>query len=210
MNNSKLMLSLADLKEQDTINLVKQELEAGQEPLKILKALREGMILVSERFEKGEFYLPEMIMAGEIFKDASDILRKSLPQAKMETKGQVVFGTVQGDIHDIGKDIVVALLQGVGYEVHDLGVDISPDKFVKKLQETGAAILCLSGLITPSFNSMKDTVKALTDAGLREKVKVIVGGAVMNEKVLSFTGADAFGKDPIDAIKLCQQFEGGN
>lgn len=210
MNKRQLAENLADLKEHETLDLVKKELEAGADPLAILKALREGMMLVNKRFETGEFYLPELILAGETFKEASDILRPALGNKDAKTKGQVVFGTVLGDIHDIGKDIVVVVLRGVGYKVHDMGVDVPAERFVEKLQETGASLLCLSGLITTSYDSMKDTVKALENADLRDRVKVLIGGGVINEKVLDYTGADAYGSDPTDALKLCRRFVGGN
>ncbi len=209
MVDSQIIQQLADLEEIEALNLVKKELGAGTDPMAILEACREGMILVGKRFEKGEYFLPELIMAGEIFNGLSEILQPVLGGSKAGTKGTVVFGTVQGDVHDMGKDIVVAILRGAGYDVHDLGVNVKPGQFVTKLRETGAAVLGMSGLITTAYNSMKDTIEALVNAGLRERVKVMIGGGVTDERVLAHTGADAYGNDPTEAVKLCQQFIGG-
>lgn len=120
--------------------------------------------------------------------------------------GTVVFGTVHGDIHDIGKDIVVAMLRGAGFTVHDLGVDVSPQAFVAKVKETGATIVGMTGLITISYDSMKDTIDALSAAGSRNHVKVMIGGGMVNEKVREYTGADAWGKDVVNAVALAHQF----
>jgi 5-methyltetrahydrofolate--homocysteine methyltransferase len=209
MIDDRLIQKLADLEENETLDLVKKELEAGTDPIEILEACHKGMMLVGERFEKGEYFLPGLIMAGEIFNELSEILNPALGGSKAGTKGTVVCGTVRGDVHDIGKDIVVAILRGSGYEVHDLGADVKPEQFVTKLRETGAAVLGMSGLITTAYDSMKDTVEALVNAGLRDQVKVMIGGGVMDERVRAYTGADAYGNDPTEAVKLCQQFIGG-
>jgi 5-methyltetrahydrofolate--homocysteine methyltransferase len=209
MIDSKLMHELADLKEEETLSLVKEELEKKTDPMTILETCREGMILVGERYEKGEYFLPELIMAGEIFRQAAGVLSPTLEKGKTKTKGTVVFGTVRGDVHDIGKNLVVAILRAIGYEVHDLGVDIPPEKFVTALRETGAAVLGLSGLVTTAYGGMKDTVEALVEAGLRDRVKVMIGGGVMNESVQTHTGADAYGNNPTEAVKFCQRFMGG-
>ena len=210
MIEQQLMQKLADLEEQETLNLVKRELEVGTDPVEILKACREGIMLAVERYEKGKYFLPELIMAGEIFNELSEILSPALEGSRANTKGTIVFGTAQGDIHDIGKELVIAILRGVGYEVYDLGVNVPPEQFVTKLQETGAAVLGLSGLVTTSYDSMKETVEALTRAGLRDRVKVMIGGGIMNANVQAYTGADAYGNDPGEAVKLCQMFMGGN
>jgi 5-methyltetrahydrofolate--homocysteine methyltransferase len=209
MLNDRLMKHLVELDELETLDLVKKELKAGSDPMKILEACRKGMVRVGERFDKGEYFLPELIMAGEIFNEVTEILQPVLGKDKMVTKGTLVFGTVRGDIHDIGKDIVAVILRGVGYEVFDLGVDVPPEQFVKKIRETGASVLGLSGLITTAYESMKETVEALAKAGLRDRVKVMIGGGIMNEKVRSYTGADAYGTDPTDALDLCSKFMGG-
>ncbi|NIM14060.1 MAG: hypothetical protein GTO45_18615 [Candidatus Aminicenantes bacterium] len=210
MIDSQLMQKLADLKEEETLNLVRKELAKGTAPMAILETCREGMILVGSRYEAGEYFLPELIMAGEIFKQASEILQPAFGGSEAEGKGKVVFGTVRGDVHDIGKNLVVSILRAAGYDVHDLGVDVPPEQFVTRLRETGAAVLGLSGLITTAYDGMKDTIEALVKAGLRDRVKVMIGGGVMDESVQVYAGADAFGRDPTEAVRLCQQFLGGN
>lgn len=209
MKDNSLQQKLIDLKEGETLDSVKQELEAGTDPMNILDVLRDGMIAVGNRYEKGEYFLPELIMAGEIFKQASGLLFPNNAGSGTGSKGAVVFGTVQGDIHDIGKNLVTAILRAVGYDVHDLGVNVPPEKFVEKIRETGAKVLGLSGLITTAYDGMKDTVKALTDAGLRNDIKIMIGGGIMDESVQAYTGADANGQNPNEAVKLCQQFMGG-
>jgi 5-methyltetrahydrofolate--homocysteine methyltransferase len=209
MIDSQITKKLAELEEQEALNLVRKELEAGTDPIEILEACREGIILVGKRYEKGEYFLPELIMAGEIFNELSEILSPALGDSSANTKGTIVFGTVQGDIHDIGKELVIAILRGVGYEVYDLGVNVPPEQFVMKLQETGAAVLGLSGLVTTSYDTMKKTVEALARAGLRDRVKIMIGGGIMNANVQAYTGADAYGNDPTEAVKLCQTFMGG-
>ncbi|MCK4762400.1 MAG: cobalamin-dependent protein [Candidatus Aminicenantes bacterium] len=210
MKKNEITQHLVDLNELEILDLVRKELEGGADPLEVLDACREGMIIVGKRFEAGEYYLPELIMAGEIFSEVSEILRSVIKEGSAETKGTVVFGTVRGDVHDIGKDIIVGILRGVGYRVHDLGTNVETEQFVKKMQETGAPILGLSGLITTAYNSMREVIEALDKAGIRKRVKVMIGGGVTDERVRVHTGADAYGNDPTDALKLCAQFMGGN
>jgi 5-methyltetrahydrofolate--homocysteine methyltransferase len=210
MPTDELMGKLAELEEEETLRLIKSELEAGSDPMAILAACREGMTLVGKRYESGQYFLLELIMAAEIFRKASEILGPAFGDSGTETKGTVVFGTVRGDVHDIGKNVVIAILRAMGYQVHDLGVDVPPEKFVSRLQETGSPVLGLSGLITTAYDGMKETVNALVSAGLRKRVKVMVGGGIMNESVRAYTGADAFGRDPTEAVNLCLRFMGGN
>lgn len=208
MVGSQLSKMLADFEEEATHQLIKAELAAGTDPLAILEALRDGMMIVNNRFEAGEYFLPELIMAGELFKEISVTLRPAAGNKQATTKGPIVFGTVQGDIHDIGKEVTIAVLEGVGYKVHDMGVNVPPEQFVKKIQETGARILGLSGLITSAYDGMKATIDALAKTGLRDRVKIMIGGGITDEKVRVYTGADAFGNNPSDAIKICETFRG--
>jgi methylmalonyl-CoA mutase cobalamin-binding domain/chain len=124
------------------------------------------------------------------------------------TRGKLVIATVKGDVHDIGKNIVATMLKCNGYEVHDLGVDVAPQSFMEEARETGAGLVAMSGLLSLAFNSMKDTVDALAEAGLRDRLKIIIGGGPVNEKVLEYCGADAYGKDPSEAVKLANQHLG--
>jgi methylmalonyl-CoA mutase cobalamin-binding domain/chain len=133
------------------------------------------------------------------------------PGQQSDTVGKMVLGTVKGDIHNIGKDIVATLLKAAGFEIYDLGIDVAPGKFVEKLTETGAPILGMSGLLTPSFGAMKETVEAVEAAGLRDKVKIIIGGGIVTEQVQKYVGADAFTDDAAEGVEICRSFamEGG-
>lgn len=199
---------LAGLKEDDVLAEVRRTLGEGGDPLSLVEGLREGMSEVGRRFEAGEYFLSELIMSAEIFKEAVALIEPHLAPGSGAGKGAVVIGTVRGDIHDIGKNIVSTLLRCEGYEVHDLGVDVQPEDFVRKLEETGARLLALSGLLTLAFDSMKDTVGAVAEAGLRDKVKVILGGGPVNGKVVEYAGADAFGVDAAQAVKLAELYLG--
>jgi len=200
---------LAELKEREVLEAVGSALERGEDPLALVESLREGMEEVGRRFERKEYYLSELIMSAEIFKEAMALVEPRLAGASGEAKGSVVIGTVKGDIHDIGKNLVATLMRCDGFRVHDLGVDVPPGAFVEKLRETGAGLLALSGLLTLAFDSMRDTVRAITEAGLRGRVKVIIGGGPVDEKVLEYVGADAFGKDAAQGVKLANAFLGG-
>ncbi|MCK4387810.1 MAG: cobalamin-dependent protein, partial [Dehalococcoidia bacterium] len=163
--------------------------------------------IVGERFEKGEYFLGELIMSGEIFKQAMSFIEPKLTgDVRSETIGQVIMGTVKGDIHSIGKDIVTGLLRMSGFEVLDLGVDVAPEAFVEKLLESGAPILGMSALITPSFESMKNTVTAIEKRDIRDRVKVIIGGGIVIEQVKRYVGADAFTRDGAEGVKICKEF----
>jgi corrinoid protein of di/trimethylamine methyltransferase len=203
-----LATMLAELQEDETLAEVRKALDEGGDPLTLVEGLRQGMSDVGRRFEDKEYFLSELIMSAEIFKEAIALIEPHLEAGAGQTKGSVVIGTAKGDIHDIGKNIVATLLRCEGYDVHDLGVDVPPDAFVDKLKETGAQLLALSGLLTLAFDSMKETVDTLAEAGLRDKVKVIIGGGPVNEKVVEFSGADAYGVDAAYAVKLASEYLG--
>jgi len=207
--SDQLAVAISDLEEQKALKLVKERLEAGVDPLAILSDCREGMTLVGQRYQAGEYFLSELIMAGEIFKQANQIVGAQFTAAGGPTRGAVVIGTVKGDIHDIGKDLVVSMLKAANYAVHDLGVDVAPEKFVETVKATGATVVGLSGLLTIGFEAMRDTVAALGAAGLRPAVKVMVGGGPVTEQVRQFAGADAMGSDAQAAVTLCNQWIGG-
>jgi methanogenic corrinoid protein MtbC1 len=204
--SDQLATAMADLEEATVLKLVRVKLDAGENPMVILTSCREGMVLVGKRFEAGEYWVSDLMMAGEIFKQVSVLLSSRLKADTIGIRGKVVIGTVKGDIHDIGKDIVVSLLKAANYDVHDLGVDVPPQKIVDTVKETGATVVGLSGLLTVAFDSMKETVAALASAGLRSKVKVMVGGGSVSEKVQYYTGADAWGTDAQSAVSLCNQW----
>jgi methanogenic corrinoid protein MtbC1 len=204
-----LVNTLANLKEQEVIKIVKDRLSAGEEPLKILGDARKGMGIVGKRFADGQYFIPDLVYSGEILKAVTELVKPKLAKAA-ETKrlGKVVLGTVAGDIHDIGKDIVVFMLDVNGFEVFDLGVDVPAQKFIDKIKESGAPIVGLSGFLTLAFDSMKQTVQAIKDAGLRDKVKVMIGGGQMSDEIKKYTGADAYGKDAMAGVTLAKKWVG--
>jgi methanogenic corrinoid protein MtbC1 len=208
--SEKLVNALINMKEKEAIQLAKDLIEGGEDPVKILDACKEAMNTVGKRFEKGEYFLPELIMAGEMLNQISDIVKPKLKgETAKESLGKVIVGTVKGDIHDIGKDIVVFMLDVNGFEVIDLGIDVPVQKFVDSIKETGSKVVGLSGFLTLAYDSMKETVDAIKEAGLRDGIKIMIGGGQIDEKVKDFSGADAFGKDAMDAVKLAKGWIGG-
>jgi methanogenic corrinoid protein MtbC1 len=198
--------ALADLDEDLTLLLVRESLDENLAPASILKACQDGMTEIGARFECQDYFVSELIMSGEIFKQITAILDPLLEAGGRERIGKIVFGTVRGDIHDIGKDIVVNMLKSAGFEVVDLGVDVSPARFVEALKESGATVLGLSGLLTLAFDSMKETIRALADAGMRDKVRVMVGGGPVDGNVCKAVGADDWGADAQHAVRLARQW----
>jgi methanogenic corrinoid protein MtbC1 len=204
-----LMNALADLKEQEAINIVQARLQKGDDPFKILDDARNGMEIVGKRFASNEYFIPDLMYSGEILKEISEIVKPKITQAgEVKRIGKIVFGTVAGDIHDIAKDIVVFMLDINGFEVFDLGVDVPKEKFVEKIKETGAPVVGLSGFLTLAYDSMKETVDAIKAAGIRDKVKVMIGGGQITEDIMKYAGADAYGKDAVDAVKFSKQWMG--
>ena len=206
-----LVNMLADLKEQEAIKVVEDRLKAGDEPLKILEDARKGMEIVGKRFASSEYFIPDLVYSGEILKSVTELVKPKLAKVEESKKlGKVVFGTVAGDIHDIGKDIVVFMLDVNGFEVHDLGIDVPVQKFVDKIKETGAPIVGLSGFLALAFDSMKQTVDAIKAAGLRDNVKVMIGGGQMSDEIKNYTGADAYGKDAMAGVTLAKKWIGAS
>jgi len=207
---SEMANALANLEEEKVAKLIQQEIAKGTGAASILNEVRQGMDIVGERYRKGEYFLSELIVSGEIFKEAVKELEPVIArQGGGKSAGKIVLGTVKGDIHNIGKDIVGVMLKGAGFEVYDLGIDVPPQAFVEKTQETGAGIVAMSGLLTPSFESMKETVEALKEAGLRNRVKVVIGGGIVTELVQRHTGADAFTDDAMTGVEICRKWTGG-
>ena len=204
-----LVNTLADLKEQEAIKIVKDRLNAGEDPLKILGDARKGMEIVGSRFASSEYFIPDLVYSGEILKSVTELVKPKLTTTGESKKlGKIVFGTVAGDIHDIGKDIVVFMLDVSGFEVHDLGVDVPVQKFIDKIKETGAPIVGLSGFLTLAFDSMKETVEAIKSAGLRDKVKIMIGGGQMSDEIKNYSGADAYGNDAMAGVTLAKKWAG--
>jgi 5-methyltetrahydrofolate--homocysteine methyltransferase len=205
-----LVKTLADLEEKEALKIVEDRLSAGEDPLKILDDARRAVELVGKRFSDGEYFIPDLVYAGEILKAITDMVRPKLTKAaEVKRLGKVIVGTVAGDIHDIGKDIVVFMLDVNGFEVFDLGIDVPAQKFVDAIKNTGSRVVGLSGFLTLAFQSMKDTVETIKKAGLREGVKIMIGGGQIDDQVRSFTGADACGKDAMEAVKLAKGWIGG-
>jgi methanogenic corrinoid protein MtbC1 len=204
-----LATAISDLEEEKALELVRAKLAKGEDALSILARCQEGMKLVGERFEKGEYFISDLLISGEMLKSATALLAPHIKTGGSDNKGKVVIGTVKGDIHNIGKDIVVGLLKASGYDVTDLGVDVSPQKFVDAVKDTGAKVVGLSGLLTVAFDAMKETVAALNAASLRPAVKVMIGGSLMTKQVKEYAGADGFGTDAHAAVVLCNQWLGG-
>jgi methanogenic corrinoid protein MtbC1 len=167
------------------------------------------MVLVGKRFEENTYFISDLMMAGELFKQAGEILGTKMDLSGDASREKVVVGTVKGDIHDIGKDLVVGMLKAANYDVYDLGVDVPPEKFIEVLKETGALVLGLSALITTAFESMKDTVDAIKEAGIRSQVKIMIGGGPVNQEVVAYSGADDWGADAQEAVTLCNRFMEG-
>lgn len=208
--NDKLVHLMADLKEKETIAMVKERIKEGADPMEILDAARSAMELVGRRFESGEYFIPDLFMAGEMMKGISEIVKPLLKKGDTSTKkGKVLIGTVAGDIHDIGKDIVTFMLDVSGYDILDLGIDVPVNMFVEKTREFQPQVVGLSGFLTLAFDSMKKTVEALEQAGLRDKVKIMIGGGQMDDEVRKYARADAYGKDAVAAVNLCRQWIGG-
>jgi 5-methyltetrahydrofolate--homocysteine methyltransferase len=203
---------LSDLKEDEAKKYVKEALEKGTDPTKLLEEAKEGMSIVGQRFSSGEYFIPDLLYSGEIMKELVALLEPKLKEVRgTEAKklGKVIIATVEGDIHDIGKNLVVFMLEIGGFEVYDLGIDVPVQTIVDKVKETDAPVVGLSGFLTLAYDSMKKTVEALEAAGLRDKVKVMIGGGQIDEHVKEYTGADAFGLDAMDAVKLAKQWIGG-
>jgi 5-methyltetrahydrofolate--homocysteine methyltransferase len=206
-----LVEAIADMREEDALREVNTHLASGGDPLAVLEDCRAAMAEVGKRFEAGQYFVPELILAGEMLKQISDQVKPRLTQTLDGKKaGRVVLGTVQGDIHDIGKDIVNFMLDVNGFEVIDLGVDVAPETFVEKVKEVKPEVVALSGFLTLSYDSMKRTVAAIEAAGLRQGTKIMIGGGTVDEQIRAYAGADAYGQDAMAAVALAKQWTGAN
>ena len=203
MNNT-LAVDLADLKEDEVISQVKQLLSDNESADEIFKELQKGMGIVGERFQKGEYYLSELIMSADILKSAIRDLEDKLGSSSDEKLGTIVLGTVLGDIHDIGKDIVALIFRSNGFEVIDLGVDVPIERFVEAVRMHKPEMVGLSCLLTTSFDNMKATIVALEEAGLRDKVKILIGGGPVDQNTCDYVGADALCKDVQAGLEIAK------
>lgn len=198
-----LINAITEMQEEEAVALAQQMLDEGASPSAVLDACKQAMDVIGQRFEKGECFIPELILAGEMLSQVAKIVKPHIQQEAAEKKlGKVVVGTVAGDIHDIAKDIVVFMLDINGFEVTDLGVDVPVAKFVEAVKTTGAKIVGLSGFLTLAYDPMKETTAAVK--ALDPEVKVMVGGGQIDEQIREYTGADAYGKDAMAAVALAK------
>ena len=208
MSAKSLAQALADFEEDAVLGLVEKRLAAKDDPLALLRELQEGMRLVGERFGSGEYYLSELLLSADLFTRAMKILEPALEGLAAVSLGRMVIGTPKGDIHDLGKNIFITLAKAAGFEVLDLGVDAPVDKFIRAVEEFKPHILGMSALITPSFDTMKKVVDELERKGLRDGLKVVVGGGVTTDAVRRYVGADAQTIDALDGLRICQEMVG--
>jgi 5-methyltetrahydrofolate--homocysteine methyltransferase len=205
-----LVEAIVGMKEKDALRIVEEMLERGEDPQGILDLGQEAMQVVGERFEEGSFFLPELMLSGEMLRRIAELLKPKMAERvdQREKLGKVVLGTVRGDIHDIGKDIVGFVLDINGFEVIDLGINVPEETFVEAVREHRPQVLALSGFLSLAFDSMKSTIDQVGEAGLADDLHVIIGGGQMDETVRKFTGAEAYGEDAMDAVAFAKQTVG--
>ncbi|MEM2942060.1 MAG: corrinoid protein [Candidatus Bathyarchaeia archaeon] len=189
-------------------DIVQEALGAGRPPMEILKELQEGMQEVGSRFQRGEYFFSELIMAGETMKEALKVLKPLLGSGRADAAGKIVIGTIQGDLHDIGKDIVSTLLFSAGFEVHDLGIDVPPSRFVEEAEEAGASIIGVSALLSVTVPTVSKVAEVLKEKGLRSKVKIIAGGAAMRPEYAEKLGIDAAVNDAVEGVEIIKGWVG--
>ncbi len=201
---------LADMNEDDALALARRMLlEEGKDPLRVLALCREAMDVVGKRFEEGEYFLPELVLAGEMLETIGAIAKpliKHAPGEEPKKLGRVLIGTVHGDLHDIGKNIVSFMLDINGFEVKDIGIDVPVQTFIEEINAFRPDVVGLSGFLTLAFDSMKETIGAFEQAGLRSRFKIMIGGGQIDETVRAYTGADAFGVNAVEAVNLCKNW----
>jgi len=202
---------IVELNENKVDEMVKERLQKNENPLNIMNDVREAMKIIGDKFASKEYFLPELIMSGEILTQIFETLGPKLKEAQKggEKKGKVLLGTVFGDIHDIGKDVVKFMLDANGFEVMDLGVDVPADKFIQTLKEFQPKVLALSGFLTLAYDSMKEIIEKLKADGLRDGVKIMIGGGTVDERIVEFVGADAYGESAVDAVNIATKWMEG-
>lgn len=207
-----LVEALSDMNEDEALELAKRMLlEESANPIRVLALCREAMDIVGKRFEEGEYFLPELVLAGEMLETIGAIAKpliKQDPSGEAKKLGKVLIGTVHGDLHDIGKNIVSFMLDINGFEVKDIGIDVPVQTFIDEIDQYQPDVVGLSGFLTLAFDSMKETISAFEAAGIRQKFKVMIGGGQIDETVRAYTGADAFGTNAVEAVNLCKHWMG--
>lgn len=211
-NEQRLLEAIADMREDEALALAKAMLGAGDDPLRVLELCRMAMETVGKRFQEGEYFLPELILAGEMLERIGEMAKPLIQAgggAAVKKHGRVLIGTVHGDLHDIGKNIVTFMLDINGYEVKDIGIDVPVERFIEEIRAFQPSVVGLSGFLTLAFDSMKETIDAIAKAGMRENLKIMIGGGQVDETVRSYTGADAYGNNAMAAVTLCRGWIGG-
>ena len=188
-------------------NACKEAIEAGIPAYKaVTDGMAKGMVIVGEKYENNEYFLAELIMAGETMKEGMIVLEPHLKSGELKKIGKVAIGTVRGDLHDIGKNVVVTLLGAAGFDIVDLGVDVPSEKFVQTVKEDNPDILGMSALLTTTMIEMESVIKALKEAGVRDKVKIIIGGAPITQEYADRIGADAAARDAVQGVNICKSW----
>ena len=200
---------IGELEEDEVISLLNDFVDSNpteDEARKVVEACQEGMSIVGELFEKGQYFVGDLIFAGELLTEAINILKPAISGERSNTIGKIVIGTVHGDLHDIGKNIFKGMAEAAGFEVYDIGIDQSVDGFVDKIKEVKPEILGLSGVLTLALESMKDTVEGLKEAGLRDGIKIVIGGNPVTQEASLHIGADAFTTNAAEGVKICRSW----
>ncbi|MGO9314124.1 MAG: B12-binding domain-containing protein [Syntrophobacteraceae bacterium] len=213
VRHQQLITLLTELNEQEVLEEVRRLLKKGEPPLHILESCQKGLRYVGDNYEQGRYYLSGLMMAGEIMRQVSEMLQCVLEKnIHGKTSGRVVLGTVQGDIHDLGKNLVGVILRCHGFELYDLGVDVSPEAFLKGAREFEPHVVGLSGLLTGSWDTMRETIALLrgNTQGSGPRVSTIIGGGMIDEKVFKYVGSDYWAPDAATGAKLCRQLVSGH
>jgi len=205
-----LITLISELKQKQAIEVTEQRLKSGEDPLQILADGKKAMQIVGRRFSEGTYFIPDLVYSGKILEQVAERVKPGLAKMPNDRKmGKIVLGTVAGDLHDIGKNLVTFMLDVNGYAVYDLGIDVKPQVFVDKIREIQPQVVGMSGFLTSVYQAMKDTVDAIAAAGLRSQVKIMIGGGVMDEEIRKFAGADGYGQDAMAAVNLAKDWIGG-
>lgn len=202
-----LTQAVGELDEEKVLSMLREFVATNpgaEETQQVVSACQQGMAIVGDLFEKNEYFVGDLIFAGELLTAAIEVLKPVLGGGGSEKVGTIVLGTVEGDLHDIGKNIFKSMAEAAGFEVHDLGIDVPPAAFVEKVKEVNPQIVGMSGVLTLALESMKKTVDALNEAGLRQGVKVIIGGNPVTEDACRQIGADAYTTNAAEGVKICQ------
>ncbi len=199
--------AIVEMKDDEIGVLVLACLDAGYSPIEVIEqAVSPGLAIVGRKFEEGDFFLADLILAGEVVTQATGLLRERMSPGESATKGRVVLATVRGDVHDIGKRVVGMMLAASGYEVIDLGIDVPAEKIVETARATGASFVGLSALLTTMVGSIREVVELMTEAGLRERVRIAIGGACCSQSLADEMGVDAYGESAVAAVRIFDDF----